>query len=205
MKKITLILITLLNLTTMIHAQQNKASIEIIGNSTYQKDIQKYRAVIVLSLDYKYNDELLTIEEIKTNYFKSLEKKGINTSQLKEDMFSYLTIGQQKEGTYFIFETSSKDTFFKLLSVKQDGVQILLKTQIFVASPKEKELAEKAIENARHKAKAIATGLGKKIGKIIAISISNSIQGEHEEYIDSFSINEKETFSVIVKFELIGK
>ena len=205
MKKTVTLLITFLLLTVGASAQQNNRYIQVLGNTTYQKNIQQYKVDIIMSLDYA-NGMYSTLEEIKEHYFKKLEKIGISQSQLKEDSYKYALLGYSGQGTAYRLKTSSKEIFEKFLFLKQTGVQVHTRFIDYSLDQKVAEITNKAIENARQKVEKIAEKMHKKIGKILVVNDSNNLnQINRNEALNYYDYINKYYYSVTVRFELLDK
>ncbi len=205
MKKTVTLLITFLLLTVGASAQQNNRYIQVLGNSTYQKNIQQYKVDIIMSLDYA-NGMYSTLEEIKEDYFKKLEKIGISQLQLKEDRYKYALLGYSGQGTAYSLKTSSKEIFEKFLFLKQTGVQVHTRFIDYSLGQEVAEITNKAIENARQKAEKIAEKMHKKIGKILVVNDSNNLnQINRNEALNYYDYTNEYYYSVTVRFELLDK
>lgn len=168
----------------------------------HERQVDEYFALIIVSEDLAYStyDSPKNYQTIKEEYFNKLRNNGINTDMLKEDKQLYYQYGYRKDGSTFLLETKDKDTFFKLLSVTADGVNIYEKNVIFkpLTDTKVAELSKKAIEAAMSRAKIVAAGAGKKIGRIIELShtpYDNIGNYYNKDYL-------KQNFSVSITFEL---
>ncbi len=210
MKKLILF-IAFITITTMTFAQDNRSYIEVTGVVEFEKLVEKYIAKVIVSKELIYNSHtgsstdtlVTTIDALTETYFKKLTAVNFNTKKLNEDRFGYLTTGFRKEGKLFVFETTSKEEYMKLLSVNSlDGTQIYNRYVVYkLTSNIAAKLAKKAIENAKQKAVFVAKSANKKIGDIITISDNN--QNESKEVLYYDNLGDKGLYQVVVRFELL--
>jgi uncharacterized protein YggE len=200
MKKIVLsIVITLATMSTF--AQNNKNNITV--NGVYNYDITpEYSSKMIVSLTNVYYDvQAVTMAEVKSGYLAKLAKIGINSDRLEEDKLHYALMGYEKEGTIFVFKTKSLEEMQKFLSVKALGVSrsdTTLETQL--TQEQISDYSKAAFDNAKSKAMAIASKLGRKIGKAIYISDTNPSKISESMYYGN--TKEKRDYYISVSFEL---
>ena len=200
MKKIILsIAITLITMSTFAQSYQN--NITVNGVHTYGI-APEYSSKMIVSLTNVYYDvQAITIEEVKSGYFAKLAKIGINGDRLTEDKLHYALMGYEKEGTIFVFKTNSLEEMQKFLSVKALGVSrsdTTLEAQLTDAQIS--DYSKAAFENAKSKAMAIASKIGRKIGKAIYISDTNANKISESVYYGN--AKEKRDYFISVSFEL---
>lgn len=200
MKKVVLsIVITLATMSTF--AQNNKNNITV--NGVYNYDITpEYSSKMIVSLTNVYYDvQAVTMAEVKSGYLAKLAKIGINSDRLEEDKLHYALMGYEKEGTIFVFKTKSLEEMQKFLSVKALGVSrsdTTLETQL--TQEEISDYSKAAFDNAKSKAMAIASKLGRKIGKAIYISDTNPSKISESMYYGN--TKEKRDYYISVSFEL---
>ncbi len=200
MKKIVLsIVITLATMSTF--AQNNKNNITV--NGVYNYDITpEYSSKMIVSLTNVYYDvQAVTMAEVKSGYLAKLAKIGINSDRLEEDKLHYALMGYEKEGTIFVFKTKSLEEMQKFLNVKAFGVSrsdTTLETQL--TQEQISDYSKAAFDNAKSKAMAIASKLGRKIGKAIYISDTNPSKISESMYYGN--TKEKRDYYISVSFEL---
>ncbi len=200
MKKVVLsIVITLATMSTF--AQNNKNNITV--NGVYNYDITpEYSSKMIVSLTNVYYDvQAVTMAEVKSGYLAKLAKIGINSDRLEEDKLHYALMGYEKEGTIFVFKTKSLEEMQKFLNVKAFGVSrsdTTLETQL--TQEQISDYSKAAFDNAKSKAMAIASKLGRKIGKAIYISDTNPSKISESMYYGN--TKEKRDYYISVSFEL---
>ncbi|MFC4096479.1 SIMPL domain-containing protein [Euzebyella saccharophila] len=202
MKKLLLsIAFTFISLAT-IQAQTDTNSITVNGMYEYSMS-PEYISKMVVSLNNVYYDaQTISISEVKSGYYDKLEKAGISSSKLNEDLFAYNLLGYEKEGTIVEFRTKSIDEMKKFLSVKSIGVSRSESSLEFELAPEQAATyAEKAFESAKKKANAIATKVGRKIGKAIMISDTNYSKIQESLYYGK--IKNTRDYYISVTFELL--
>ncbi len=209
MKKLILF-IAFIAITTMTFAQGNKSYIEVTGVVEFEKSVEKYIAKVIVSKDLIYDSHAdsstdtlaTTIDVLTEKYLKKLTAANFDTKKLKEDRFGYLTAGFRKEGKLFVFETTSKEEYMKLLSVNFDGTQVYNRYAVYkLTQDIATALAKKAIEKAKHKAQLVAKSTNRKIGDIITISDNNRNESKEVLYYDN--VDDTGLYQVIVRFELL--
>lgn len=201
MKKI--ILSTAFVLITMaLSAQTYQNNITVNGIHKYSIS-PEYSAKMIVSLTNVYYDaQTMSLSEVKSGYLDKLAKAGIGSDRLEEDDLYYALMGYDKEGTVVEFKTQSLEEMEKFLNVKAIGVtksDANLNAELTDAQMA--DFAKAAFDNAKNKAEAIAQKIGRKIGKAIYISDTNS-----QKIFDSLyygSTTDSKEYYVSVSFELL--
>ncbi len=104
-------------------------------------------------------------------------------------------------GTVLYFETSSKEEFANLLSIKSDGVVILYKDVVLEITNKQKEeLVKNALKDAEQKANVIAKKSHKKLGKLLMIKDDNYLKAKEALY---FYTEDQKIYQLTVRYELL--
>lgn len=159
----------------MLAFSQSPGNTITVNGSHEYRMTPEYSSKMLVSLNNVYYDaQTINLSELKSGYYEKLEKAGISQSKLTEDMFAYNLLGYEKEGVVIEFKTNSIDEMKKFLSIKSIGVtrsDTSMEYQFDVEQAA--TYAEKAFENAKKKAAAIAQKVGKKVGKVVSISDSN--------------------------------
>ncbi|AYN66872.1 DUF541 domain-containing protein [Euzebyella marina] len=193
--------LTILTLGSL-QAQTDANKITVSGIYEYTM-APEYISKMIISLNNVYYDaQTVSLSEVKSGYYDKLEKAGISTSKLSEDMFAYNLLGYEKEGTLVEFRTKSMDEMKKFLSIKSLGVsrsESNLEYEMDVEQAA--NYSQKAFENAKKKATAIAEKVGRKIGKAIEISDTNFSKIQESLYYGNLK-NTKDYY-ISVTFELL--
>ncbi|WP_276165635.1 SIMPL domain-containing protein [Zobellia alginiliquefaciens] len=195
--------ITLIAFSFMAFAQNNFQN-NINVNGSYEYSITpEYSSKMIVSLTNVYYDaQTMSLDEIKSGYREKLQKAGIDMDLLKERPLYYSLLGYEKEGTVFEFTTKSLEEMQKFLNVKAIGVTRSDTTLDAKLSDKQMaDYAKLAFDNAQAKAKAIADKIGRKIGKAIYISDTNSEKITESMYYGN--TQKERTYFVSVSFELL--
>ena len=201
MKKLFLSITLTIILFGTIQAQTDTHSITV--NGTYEYTIgPEYISKMVVSLNNVYYDaQTISLSEVKSGYYDKLKKAGISSSTLKEDVFAYNLLGYEKEGTIVEFRTKSMEEMKKFLSVKSIGVSRSESSLEFELDQEQAaNYAEKAFKNAKKKANAIATKVGRKVGKAMIISDTNHSKIQESLYYGNIKTNRD--YYISVTFEL---
>ena len=201
MKKLFLSITLTIILFGTIQAQTDTHSITV--NGTYEYTIgPEYISKMVVSLNNVYYDaQTISLSEVKSGYYDKLKKAGISSSTLKEDVFAYNLLGYEKEGTIVEFRTKSMEEMKKFLSVKSIGVSRSESSLEFELNQEQAATyAEKAFENAKKKANAIATKVNRKVGKAMMISDTNLSKIQESLYYGNIKTNRD--YYISVTFEL---
>lgn len=201
MNKVLLTLATIF-ITMNSFAQNYQNNITVTGSHTFSI-APEYSSKMIVSLNNVYYDsQTMTLDEIKTGYIAKLAKAGFTADRLTEDKLHYALLGYEKEGAIMVFKTKSLEEMQKFLSVKALGVtrsdsnlDLELTDEQFATYSKE------AFENAKSKATAIASKIGRKIGKAIYLSDTNTNKISESMYY----ANAKNTrdYHISVSFELL--
>ena len=190
------------------HVQDDiPSTIEVIGSTYFKPDNLTYRAQIVISLHFMYSQVDIPMPDLLDEYFKRITSLGIDKKEFKEDKIAYLALSYEKKGTLFLFDTTSRETFEQVLSVRTTASSLRSTTKSVILSPeKSRELARAAIANAREKAQGIVEGENRKIGKILTIKDHQPGKvlnfNSNSTYID-LDENYAYPYSVTVTFELL--
>jgi len=192
-------------LTTLgLFAQSNQNTISVGGVHKYSI-APEYKANMVISMSNVYYDaETMTYSTIKSGYLDKLAKVGISSDRLTENELQYLLTGYDKEGTVFTFVTTSLEEMNKFLKVKSVGVT-KSDTNLVVEMTDEQmaNYAQKAYENAKKKADALAKKIGRTIGKATSISDSNSNKIYDSMYYGYGNSFDSKEYHISVSFELL--
>ena len=150
-----------------------KNTISVSSNVKFKKEVKAFRIKLIMGLDQMGygNNECNTLDELKKKYFDKLKEKGIDPNKLEEKKIEYLSMYYQREGTVYYYEASTEEEVSKVLSARVNGITnngLEYKMQLDDATYD--NLIEKAIIQAKDKAKRIATKANKKVGEIAMIS-----------------------------------
>lgn len=183
-------------------AQNTQNTISVSGNHVYKVQ-PELTAKMMISLNNIYYDAPgMTFPEIKTSYVNNLSKAGIDKRKITEDDLAYAIMGYEKEGTMISFKTKSLEELKTFLGVKSLGVSRSETTMEFTLTDDEMAIyAKLAFDNAKSKAEAIANKIGKTVGKVTAISDSNSNKISGSLYYTN-EINTRDYY-ISVSFELL--
>lgn len=199
-KNIICIVLTFITMATF--AQTNSNSISV--NGTHIFTIQpEYEANMTLSLSNVYYDAPgLSLPELKATYLSNLTKAGISKNAISEDNLAYAMMGFEKEGTTIKLKTKSLEELKLFLSIKALGVtKSDVSFKAVISDEEEAYYSKLAYDQAKAKAEAIAAKIGRKVGKAIAISNSNSNTIRESLYYAT-EVNERE-YLIAVSFELL--
>lgn len=201
MKKIVLSIVFVLG-TLGIQAQNYQNNITVNGTHEYSIS-PEYSSKMIVSLNNVYYDaQTMSLSEVKSGYLDKLAKAGISSDRLKEDILYYSLLGYEKEGTVLVFKTESLEEMQKFLGVKAIGVtrsDTNLETEL--TDTEMADYAKSAFDDAKEKAKAIAQKVGRKIGKAIYISDTNTQKIAESVYYGN--TNDKKVYHLSVSFELL--
>lgn len=200
MKKIILSIAMVL-VTMGAIAQNYQKNITVNGLHTYSI-APEYSSKMIVSLNNVYYDaQTLSLAEVKSGYMNKLAKAGISTDRLEEDKLHYSLLGYEKEGTILVFKSNSLEEMQKFLNVKALGVSRSDTTfDVELTDTQAANYAKAAFENAKSKANAIALKIGRKIGKAIYISDTNT--KKISEVLYNGSVKTTRDYYISVSFEL---
>ena len=199
-KKAIPILILFFTMTTF--AQNIPNSITVNGEHIYTIR-PEFEAKMILSLANVYYDASgMTLPDLQNTYLNNLTKAGVNKNTISEDELAYAIMGYEKEGTVITLKTKSIEELKKFLAVRGLGVTKSESNLSYVISNEEMANYTKlAFDNAKVKAVAIADKIGRKVGKALFISNTNSNTIEEFMYYAT-EINNRQ-YSISVSFELL--
>ena len=201
MKK-TAISLILVFITMTTFAQNIPNSITVNGEHEYVIK-PEFEAKMILSLANVYYDAPgMTLPDLKSTYLNNLEKAGISKSSISEDELAYAIMGYEKEGTVIKLKTKSTEEMKKFLNVRGLGVTKSDANLSYVLSNEEMANYTKlAYEDAKAKAMAMAEKIGRKVGKALYITNSNSNETVESIYYATEINNRK--YNISVSFELL--
>ena len=152
------------------HVQDDiPSTIEVVGTTCFKPDNLIYDVQVMISLEGLDQDDI-PLADLQDQYFRRITSLGIDKKEFKEDKLAYLALSYKKKGTLFLFDTTSKETFEQVLSVRTAASRLVLVSISAILSLEEsEELATAAIENAKEKAKGVAEAHNRSIGKILKI------------------------------------
>ncbi|QCX38726.1 DUF541 domain-containing protein [Aureibaculum algae] len=174
MRKLIIAVLLLIVANTFAQDQAStKNTISVSSNVRFKKEVKAFRIKLIMGLDQMGygNNECNTLDELKKKYFDKLKEKGIDPNKLEEKKIEYLSMYYQREGTVYYYEASTEEEVSKVLSARINGITnngLEYKMQLDDATYD--NLIEKAIIQAKDKAKRIATKANKKVGEIAMIS-----------------------------------
>lgn len=202
MKKVILSAALMLSSLGLLAQNSYQNNISVNGVHSYEISPEYSAKMIVSMTNVYYDAQTVSLSEIKSGYLDKLAKVGISSDRLKEDSLHYALMGYDKEGTVYEFKTKSLEEMQKFLSIKSIGVSKSDTTlNAELTDDQMAGYAKSAFDNAKSKAEAIASKIGRKIGKAIYISDSNSKKIQESLYYGS-PTNTKEYY-ISVSFELL--
>jgi len=195
--------ITLLVFSFMTFAQNNfQNNISVTGSYEYNLSPEYSSKMIVSLTNVYYDAQTMSLEEVKSGYLAKLEKAGINKDLLLENALYYSLLGYEKEGTVYEFKTKSLEEMQKFLNVKAMGVTRSDTTlEAFIDNDQLADYAKFAFDDAKVKATAIANKIGRKIGKAIYLSDTNTQKITESIYYGN--TDKKRIYTISVSFEML--
>ncbi|MCG8322142.1 MAG: SIMPL domain-containing protein [Cytophagales bacterium] len=186
------------------------STIEVVGTTCFQPDHLIYDVQVMISLEGLEQDDI-PLADLQDQYFRRITSLGIDKKEFKEDKLAYLALSYKKKGTLFLFDTTSRETFEQVLSVRTAASRLVLVSISAILSPEaSEELTTAAIENAREKAKGVAEEHNRSIGKILKIKdnqpgIVYKLNFDLGVNLTTFDLDENYAypFPVKVTFELL--
>ena len=186
------------------------STIEVVGTTCFQPDHLIYDVQVMISLEGLEQDDI-PLADLQDQYFRRITSLGIDKKEFKEDKLAYLALSYKKKGTLFLFDTTSRETFEQVLSVRTAASRLVLVSISAILSLEEsEELTTAAIENAREKAKGVAEEHNRSIGKILKIKdnhpgIVYKLNFDLGVNLTTFDLDENYAypFPVKVTFELL--
>jgi len=204
MKK--LIFLMALIVTMPLIAQEQRNTITVVGETQAAIEDNSYTILISIQPIYVYEGqaevEVASLAESKQNYINQLKTIGIDFSGFQRNTYYEFVTSYSSSRTseYYYFKTSSKDEVRKITRLKSAGTSVA-NTEIepnILSKEQLVNLSEKAIDNARKKAEALATKIDKTIGEVVAVVDQNT----SEQYMQSYGTATSQTHIVTVSFEL---
>ena len=153
------------------HVQDGRLStIEVVGNTYFTPHNLIYHVEVMISMRLLHDPDTPPFADLLDEYFQKITSLGIDKKEFKEDKLAYLAFLYEEKGTLFLFDTTSKETFEQVLSVRTDASRLgLVSISAILSLEESEELATTAIANAREKAKGVVEENNRKIGKILKI------------------------------------
>ena len=101
------------------------STIEVVGTTCFQPDNLIYDVQVMISLEGLEQDDI-PLADLQDQYFRRITSLGIDKKEFKEDKLAYLALSYKKKGTLFLFDTTSKETFEQVLSVRTAASRLVL-------------------------------------------------------------------------------
>lgn len=193
--------LSILLITMNAFAQKLENNITVNGYHNYSIAPEYSSKMIVSMTNVYYDSQTMSLSEIRSGYLDKLAKIGISSESLEEDKLHYALLGYEKEGTVLIFKSSSLEETRKFLSVKSIGISRSDITQeVELTETQMADYANAAFDDAKSKATAIASKIGRTLGKAIYISDTNSKKLSESLYYGNYEA--KRDYYISVSFEL---
>ena len=201
MKKTIILLLSLCFFNSLL-GQETQNTINT--NGTYEYDFAPtYTSSMIVSLNNVYYDtQIVSLDELKKTYTDKLKQAGLDTSKLKEDTLSYALMGYEKDGTILTYTTDSLEEMQNFLEVRSMGVsRSETSMKATLTDGQMADYAQKAYENAKQRAEAIAKKIGRSVGKVVYISDGNNPEINESLYYGNAV--KKRTYYLNASFELL--
>lgn len=201
MKKTIILLLSLCFFNSLL-GQETQNTINT--NGTYEYDFAPtYTSSMIVSLNNVYYDtQIVSLDELKKTYTDKLKQAGLDTSKLKEDSLSYALMGYEKDGTILTYTTDSLEEMQNFLEVRSMGVsRSETSMKATLTDGQMADYAQKAYENAKQRAEAIAKKIGRSVGKVVYISDGNNPEINESLYYGNAV--KKRTYYLNASFELL--
>lgn len=170
---------------TLLVAQEESTIIKVSAHAVHNDPTPTFKAMMSVGSAYSsLPSEIITLENMKEQYKKVLKTNGINWNELKENPneFGYETMGYEKEGIIYEYNTNSVSAMKKFLKIKSLGVQRLSSVAVLTIDSEEaRQLSKIAILRARERASIIAEAMGKTLGEIQEVEDLNDRWGDKKE------------------------
>ena len=152
---------------------QQRATLKISASVIHKDATPTYRATVTLGSGYSsLPSEVMNLDLLKKRYRAELENSGFNFEALHENPngFGYETLAQKKEGSIYTYTTTSLETMRRFMQIRPLGVESIYVVSIIEIDAGETEaLAKQALTQAKEKAKGIAFGMNRALGKIVHV------------------------------------
>jgi uncharacterized protein YggE len=169
------ILAALICISTFGAAQSTtkERTITTYGSVVIESDELLYKTDVTLSLENSYyaDNPCTTLDELKAKYFAEVKKRGVDVSKFIQDDMAYSATGYRNDGTTLHFQTKDKEEMLSVVTIKMAQVMpSYVQVKDVVSEDEVKQLAKKAISEARENAELLAEISGEKVDKIYSIN-----------------------------------
>lgn len=182
-------------------AQTNNRYIEVVGQTTYKRDVKHYEATIRINNTNTYgNERQLTLEERKALFFEKVNKLGLNKNQVRIADTDENATSKTTEHVDYVIETNDEHEIEKIISLgKIDSWSYKLQEKVVYRPLADKsDIIGKALADAKKNAEVIAEVIGKKIGEVLVISDYNYEDRPGSAYYTK----EERTYRIAVHFAI---
>ncbi|SIS39265.1 hypothetical protein SAMN05421766_101416 [Zobellia uliginosa] len=178
-QSITLLLLFLCSLSM---AQQQPNTIKVNARVTYIDPEPVFRADI--SLTDSYSDQSINkmqIDQMRAHFKKLIEDNGLSWKDIKEHpgIFGFETMGYNKEGIIYQYETKSAENMRQFLKIKSPLIQSLnMTSNIHIDNNEAEKITQMAFDKSYEKASLLAKTMHKDLGDIISVQENGSVYGK---------------------------
>lgn len=202
MKSISL-LITLFFISLISIAQKADSYVEVAGKAVYPLVVNKYQAEFEINAGSVFSaDGKDGLKELKHRFFQKAKESGIPSSRFRTaESNLYDSKANSDDRMKLVIETDSKEEFFRILALKEAGGWVYKTSQkiTYESFRDSSRVVAQALENARQHATVVAAAMGKKTGKVLAITDYNFFE---EFSKSSYAPLKERAYRVRVRFEV---
>ena len=155
-------------------SQQQPNTIKVTSRVIYVDPEPTYKAQVTLSSAFSaFKNHEMTLKEMKEDFKNTLEKSGLSWENVKEHTgaFGFETMGYQKEGIIYEYQTLSVEEMKKFLNIRMPILQSLdMISWIELDNEEVETIIQMALDKNHKKAALLAKAMKRKVGTIISIS-----------------------------------
>ncbi|WP_339917968.1 hypothetical protein [Yeosuana marina] len=160
-------------------AQAQSKTIKVSSKIVYIDPDPVFKADVSLSNAFSsFDNNMMNLDQIKAYFKKSLEENGLSWKNVKEHpgTFGFETMGYQKPGVIYEYETKSVEDMKRFLNIKLPILQPLsASSTIEIDHEEAQKIAQMAFDKAFKKANLLAKTLNKQVGDILIVEENSSL------------------------------
>ena len=160
-------------LCSWVMAQQQPNTIKVNARVVYVDPEPTFKATVSISSAFSsFDNDMMSLTQIKEHFKKTLEDNGISWNAIKEHegTFGFETMGYKKEGAIYEYNTSSAEAMKIFLNIRLPILYRLDATSVIELDSQEAEkITLMALEKASKKATLLTKAMKRELGKIISI------------------------------------
>lgn len=177
-----LLILVFMFLTINAIAQEQPHTIKVNARVIYIDPDPTYKADISLSTAFSsYDKNVLSLDQMVERFKKSVTENGLSWNDIKEypGVFGFETMGYNKEGIIYQYETKSAENMKQFLSLQLPIINRLdMSSTIEISSEEAAKITQMALDKALKQATLLAKTAKRQVGAVLAIKENGGLFGK---------------------------